>query len=187
GADHDNPLEEVFSDQLLCADMVLLNKVDLLSEAVATTVAGEMGRRVRAGVQVIPTRQGRIDPGVLLGLEASAEEDVEARPSCHDGSGEHDHDDFESFAVRLGPIADPSALEDRLTETVGRHRGILRVKGFLDVPGKAMRHVIQGVGTRFQGYYDRPWDAAEARRSELVIIGLKGLDRSRITAALMAS
>ena len=61
---------------------------------------------------------------------------------------------------------------------------MLRVKGFLEVPGKAMRHVVQGVGGRFDRYFDRPWTADEPRRSELVVIGLKGLDRQAITTAL---
>jgi cobalamin biosynthesis protein CobW len=58
------------------------------------------------------------------------------------------------------------------------------VKGFLAVAGKEMRLVLQGVGGRIQHYYDRPWQPDEDKTSRLVVIGLKGLDRAAITAAL---
>ncbi|MBF0563202.1 MAG: cobalamin biosynthesis protein CobW [Alphaproteobacteria bacterium] len=184
GPDHDNPLEEVFTDQLLCADMVLLNKADLLDETALTRVAAGLTQRLRAGVKIIVTQHGRIDPDVLLGQGMAAEDDVAARPSHHDAeNGEHDHDDFESFALTLPVIGDPAVLEVRMVEAARRH-DILRIKGFLDIPGKAMRHVVQGVGTRFHRYYDRLWSADEHRRSELVVIGLKGLDREGITATI---
>jgi cobalamin biosynthesis protein CobW len=182
--DHDNPLEEVFEDQVACADLVVLNKTDLTDDA----GRGEAGRAVAAalgrGVKQVETAHGRIDAAVLLGLGAGAEDDLANRPSHHDAEdGDHDHDDFESFAIDLGPIADPEALEARLVRAVGAH-DILRIKGFLDVPGRARRHVVQGVGARFQRYYDRDWRAGEARRSALVVIGLKGLDRPAITAMI---
>ena len=66
---------------------------------------------------------------------------------------------------------------------IERH-DILRVKGFMDVAGKDMRLVLQGVGPRLNHYYDRAWEVDEARRSRLVVIGLKGLDRTAIARAL---
>ncbi|MEO5376012.1 MAG: cobalamin biosynthesis protein CobW [Alphaproteobacteria bacterium] len=183
--DHDNPLDEVFSDQLLCADMVLLNKSDLVPADGLRTLQADLGTRLRAGVKLVTTSHGRVDPAVLLGLDAAAEEDLEVRPSHHDGLDGHDHDDFESFAVSLPPVIDPAVLETRLVEAVAAH-DILRIKGFLDVPGKPMRHVVQGVGARFERYYDRPWAADETRRSQLVVIGLKGLDRPGIMSMVGA-
>jgi cobalamin biosynthesis protein CobW len=49
-----------------------------------------------------------------------------------------------------------------------------------------MPHVIQAVGARVQGYYDRPWRHGEPRLSRLVVIGEKGLDRAAVAAALGA-
>ena len=121
---------------------------------------------------------------LLLGLGAAAEDDLANRPSRHDGlDGEHDHDDFESFTVTLGTIDDLESLHRRI-EAAGEAHGILRLKGFLHVGGKEMRHVVQAVGTRIQRYYDRPWRDGEARLSRLVVIGEKGLDRVAIVAAL---
>jgi cobalamin biosynthesis protein CobW len=183
--EHDSPLEELFEDQLLCADMVVLNKTDLLDDATLDRVRAEVLRRLRPATKVVPAVQGALDPRVVLGLEAAVESDLAARPSHHDGDGvDHDHDDFESFITTLGPVADPEALERRIRAVAADH-DVLRVKGFVNVPGKAMRHVVQAVGGRIQRYYDRPWRVDEDRRSELVVIGQRGIDRVAVETALV--
>ena len=185
GLDHDNPLEELFEDQLACADMVVLNKTDLLDEAGLATVSADLAAQLRPGVKVVKARHGAIDAAVLLGLGSAAEDDLAARPSHHDAEDEHDHDDFESFHVDLGAVTDPDALAARLKPVIEAH-DILRLKGFAAVEGKPMRLVVQAVGGRIQHYYDRPWRADEARGTTLVVIGERGLDRAAITAALAA-
>ncbi len=181
--DHDSPLEELFEDQLHCADMVVLNKTDLLDDGGVAAVTAALDDHLRDGVQVVTARHGAVAPAVVLGLGAGAEDDVANRRSHHD-AGEHDHDDFESFRIAPGPVARPDLLEAALAEVVARHP-VLRIKGFVDVPDKAMRLVVQGVGARFQRAFDRPWRAGE-RRSELVVIGHAGLDRAAIKAAILA-
>lgn len=181
--DHHSPLEEVFDDQLLCADLVLMNKADLLNAGDKARVTTLIGGEIRAGVKIVETVKGAIDLKVLLAMAAAAEDDIDARPSHHDGEDDHDHDDFESFTVSFGDITDPAALEDRIRATTEAH-DILRVKGFVNVPGKPMRHVIQAVGPRIERYFDRPWGDSEARRSVLVVIGQAGLDRAAVTASL---
>ncbi len=182
--DHDNPLEEVYEDQLLCADLVVLNKADLMDAASLRRVNGEIQRTIPRAVKIVETREGRIDPDILLGLSAAAEDDLAHRPSHHDAEEGHDHDDFESFVVDLNPVADPAALLTRLSDAARIH-AVLRIKGFVEVVGKPMRLLIQGVGGRFRQHFDRPWSPDEARRGCLVVIGEKGLDRAAITAALL--
>jgi cobalamin biosynthesis protein CobW len=181
--DHDNPLEEVFKDQLACADLVILNKADLVDGAGLAAARRAVEARLRPGVRVVAAANGAVAPPVLLGLGAAAEEDLASRPSHHDGEAEHDHDDFASFVVERAPVAEPAAFLARIEAAIAAH-DILRVKGFLDVPGKALRHVVQGVGGRLQHYYDRPWQSGEARRSRLVVIGRRGIDRAAVEAAL---
>jgi cobalamin biosynthesis protein CobW len=178
--DHDNPLEEVFEDQLLCADIVLINKTDLLTEAGLASVSADLAGRVRKGVRMLPSHRGIVDPGVLLGRGAAAEDDLEVRPSHHDGEDEHDHQDFESFVLDLPADLDPSALEARLRGAIETH-DILRAKGFVSVPDKPARHVIQAAGPRIERYFDRPWRTGEDRTGKLVVIGLFGMDRTAIT------
>lgn len=182
---HDNPLDEVFGDQLTCADLVILNKTDLADAETLATAEREVRARLRPEAKHIRAAFGKVAPDLLLGLSAAAEEDIATRPSCHDEEGEHDHDDFDSFVVALGPTHDPAALVARLPAVIASH-DILRVKGFLDVPGKAFRHVIQAVGPRIEHYFDRPWRADEARASRIVVIGRKGVDRAAIRAAISA-
>jgi len=181
--DHESPLEEVFEDQIQCADMILLNKSDLLDEAALAAARADIAEHMRPAVKVVPTRHGAVDAAVLLGLGAAAEDDLASRPSHHDDEEEHDHDDFESFVVELGDIDAPDELIARLKPVVDAH-GVLRVKGFANVRNRDMRLVVQGVGDRIQHYYDRDWAEDEARRTRLVVIGLTGLDRGAIEAAL---
>lgn len=185
--DHDNPLEEVFEDQLACADLVVLNKRDLLDGGARARVEGAIAANLRPGVKLVASEHGRVPVSALLGIDAAAEDDLASRKSCHDAlGGAHDHDDFTSFAMTLPPVADADGLIARLAAIVARH-DILRVKGFLDVPGKPRRQVVQGVGARFQAYFDRDWRADEKRQGALVVIGRAGLDRPAIEAAIRAA
>ncbi|MEQ8284398.1 cobalamin biosynthesis protein CobW [Thalassospira sp.] len=185
--DHESPLEELFEEQLHCADIVILNKTDLLTDEERIKVEADIRAELKKpSVKIIATEHSRVENAILLGLGAAAEDDLDSRPSHHDDGHEHDHDDFDSFVVSLDAIGDPAALEKRLVDVV-RQFDVLRIKGFLDVPGKPMRQVVQGVGERFQRYFDRPWSDGETRRSELVVIGLHGLDRAAIEAAIKAA
>ena len=184
--DHDNPLEEVFGDQLACADLVILNKADLVGTEQFAALRRDIAARLRPGVKLVAAEQGRVLPAVALGLAAAAEDDLAARPSCHDLEGEHDHDDFTSFVVEPGPIADAARFRARLADVIRAH-DVLRIKGFLDIPGRDRRQVVQAVGDRIEQHFDRPWLAGEQRASRLVVIGEKGLDRAAISAALGAA
>ena len=179
--EHDNPLEEVFGDQLACADLVILNKTDLVAPVVLTQLTDEIAARLRPGVRIVTARDGVVPPGVALGLDAAAEDDLAARPSVHELEGEHDHDDFDSFVLTLG--AGHDGLLARLGAAIRAH-DILRIKGFVAVPGRDRRQIVQAVGDRVQHYFDRPWEPDEERATRLVVIGKKGLDRAAVAAAL---
>ncbi|MFQ6017645.1 MAG: cobalamin biosynthesis protein CobW [Kiloniellaceae bacterium] len=181
--DHDSPIEELFEDQLACADMVVLNKTDLMDPDSLGRVAEDLEARLRPEVKLLRAVHGAIAAPVLLGLGKAAESDLEARPSHHDGADHHDHDEFMSFLVAFGEVSAPRALIARLQPVIAAH-GILRVKGFAAVKGKDMRLVVQGVGRRLQHYYDRDWAADEPRQSRLMVIGEAGLDAAAIAAAI---
>ena len=181
--DHDNPLEEVYEDQLLCADMVVVNKSDLLSADDLARVRADIAKTIPRAVKIIATQEGRVDPAALLGVNAAVENDLARRPSHHDGEAEHDHDDFDTFVVDLPTVSDPDAFVAQLSALAQGH-DILRMKGFMHVASKPMRLLVQGVGQRFRRDFDRPWRPGEDRQSRLVVIGSKGLDKSAILAAL---
>ncbi|EQB11008.1 CobW [Sphingobium quisquiliarum P25] len=183
--DHDSPIEELFEDQLACADLVLLNKADLVDAARLEEVEDGLRQEIRSGVSIVRTSMGRIDPAALLGIDAAVEDQIDGRPSHHDGEEDHDHDDFDSFVLDLGELDSAEPLLAALNRAIAEH-DLLRVKGFLAVRGRPARLVLQSVGPRVQHHYDRAWQPDEQRASRLVIIGQSGLDRNAIAAMLGA-
>jgi len=182
--DHDNPVEEVFEDQIACADLVVLNKRDLLDEAGINQALAAISNALPRAVKVLTVTDGKVDEALLLGLGVGTEDDIANRRTRHDAEAEHDHDDFDSFVVPIDEVADPSKLSARVASLAERF-DVLRVKGFAAVTGKPMRLLVQAVGPRVSHQYDRPWAASEAREGRLVVIGLKGLDRAAVTQALI--
>jgi len=183
--DHDDPVEEVFEDQLACADLVILSKRDMLDDASSLRATALVDKHLGRAVKVVATAQGAIDPSVMLGLGLAVEDDIENRKTHHDGMLDHEHDDFDSFIIELPAITDPDDLAARVAATA-EQENVLRVKGFVDVGGKPMRLLVQAVGPRVSHYYDRAWTSADDRRSRLVVIGLKGIDRQAIERILVS-
>jgi cobalamin biosynthesis protein CobW len=180
---HDDPIEEVFEDQIACADLVVLNKRDLIDAAGMAKAQAAIAAKLPRSVRVITAADGRIDQALLLGLGVGTEDDIANRRTRHDAEEDHDHEDFDSFVVPVGEIADPAALAARVT-ALAEQFAVLRVKGFAAVADKPMRLLLQAVGPRVTHQYDRPWAADEAREGRLVVIGLKGLDRAAVARAL---
>jgi cobalamin biosynthesis protein CobW len=169
GIDHETPLSEVFGDQLACADIVLLTKIDLAGPEGVAAARAIIAAEAPRPVPILELTDGVVDPRVILGLGAAAEDDIAARPSHHDGDDDHEHDDFDSIVLDIGEIADPADLAARIVRIAQQHQ-ILRVKGYAAVADKPMRLLVQAVGTRVRYHYDRPWRPGEARRTTLVVI-----------------
>jgi cobalamin biosynthesis protein CobW len=181
--EHDNPLEEVFEDQILCADLILLNKSDLVDEAGRARVKAEIGQHLPKAIKIVETAHGKVEPALVIGLSAAAEDDLAGRPSHHGEGEDHDHDDFDSVSLPLPAGLSPEALSGRVAKAA-EAEGVLRLKGFAAVADKPMRLVVQGVGRRVGHHFDRAWSEGEARDGRLVVIGLKGFDRAAVEAAL---
>jgi len=191
--DHETPLSELFDDQIACADLIVVNKSDLLGEEEATKLVAKLQSDSRSGVQVVKAKMGALPVDVLLGQGMGAEDDLEGRHEVHhhhhdhddedDHHHDHDHDEFQSFVVERGEINDPAAFAEKLVEVIKAH-DILRLKGFAAVTGKPMRLTIQAVGPRIETYFDRPFKSGEPRTTRLVVIGQAGLNQSMIEKAL---
>ena len=184
--DHESPLHELFADQLASADLVILNKADLLDSAALAAVRAEVAEELPPAVKIIEAHGGELPLDVLLGLNCETELHIEGRKTHHDleGHEDHDHDEFASFHLEL-PEAEEARLLQALKEAVSKH-GILRIKGFAAIPGKPMRLLLQGVGQRFDKHFDRAWQADEPRITRLVVIG-QTLDQAAIEAELNAA
>ncbi len=188
--DHESPLEELFEDQITCADMIVLNKTDLVGENGIAAIEADVHKATARSVKLIRASKDNT-PGadILLGLGIGTESDLAARKSHHDlhheDGHEHDHDEFENFVVEGGAIGNPKQLMAALAAIIEEH-DILRLKGFVEVAGKPMRLVVQAVGKRVDSYYDRDWQKDETRGSRLVVIGLHDIDVVAIGAAIKA-
>jgi cobalamin biosynthesis protein CobW len=181
--DHDDPVEEVFEDQIACADLVVLNKRDLIDPASLDRVLAGITRVLPRAVRIVTAADGKVDPAALIGLGVGTEADIDRRRTRHDAETGHDHDDFTSFVVPLPEIADPAELAARVAALAERH-DVFRVKGFAAVSGKPMRLLVQAVGARVTHQFDRPWGSSDRRQGHLVVIGLKGLDRAGVSQIL---
>lgn len=190
--DHETPLSELFEDQIACADMIVVNKADLLGASETDKLVSNLKGESRDGVQVVKSTLGALPVDVLLGQGIAAEADLSARHEVHhhhhdhddDHHHEHSHDDFESFVVSLGEVSDQAAFAQKVSDVI-RSFNILRLKGFVAVDGKPMRLTLQAVGPRVDTYFDQPFGSA-TRETRLVVIGESGLDRAAITSALAA-
>lgn len=167
--DHETPLSEVFEDQISCADIVLLTKPDLAGADGLAKAKDIIAAEAPRPLPVVEVAEGIVDPRIVLGLEAAAEDDMDARPSHHDGHDDHEHDDFDSIVVDIPEVDDPADLVAKI-EQMARQQNILRVKGYAAVTGKPMRLLVQAVGARVRYQFDRPWRPDEARRGRLVVI-----------------
>jgi len=187
--DHETPLSELFEDQMFCADIIFLTKPDLAGPEGVAKAKAVVDARAPRPLPIIEVTEGAVDPRVILGLDAAAEDDMDARPSHHDGHDDHEHDhehdDFDSVVIDIPEFADSAVLVARIAALVKR-QNILRIKGYAAITGKPMRLLVQVVGARVRHQYDRPWTLGEKRRGRLVVIaGHDDIDAAAIRDILV--
>ncbi|WP_277352281.1 cobalamin biosynthesis protein CobW [Paraburkholderia aromaticivorans] len=184
--DHESPLHELFEDQLSAADLVILNKTDLLDDAQQSAVEISIREEIPPQVKIVRAHKGQLDLHTLLCLEAASEESIHLRHDHHGSAddADHHHDEFDSVVVQANASSREAVIAalQQLVET----NTIYRVKGFAALPGAAMRLVIQGVGRRFDSYFDRRWQAGESGPSRFVLIG-EDLDQPALQRAFDAA
>jgi cobalamin biosynthesis protein CobW len=184
--DHATPLGELFKDQLVAADLVVVNKTDLVGDAALDDVEARLGAEIRPGTGVIRARNGHVDIAALLGMGIASEDHLEGRDSAHElehGGEGHEHDDFDSFSVVLPDVPSKEALLAVIEDTI-RANDILRLKGWAALPGSEARLTIQAVGPRVNAWFDRPWKPGEVRETALVVIGESPLNHEAIRNSL---
>lgn len=184
--DHDTPLGELFEDQLVCADLLVVNKTDLVPPAALDKINHELNHHMRPGTGMIHAKMGQVDVTALLGLDLASEDNLDGRASHHERDHDgapHEHDDFDSFSIRLPAASDQAGLLKTIEEAIRAH-DILRLKGFAAIEGSPARLAIQAVGPRITTWFDRPWQADERRETSLVVIGQSPLAREAITRTL---
>lgn len=185
GLEHEADLKELFEDQLACADLVIMNKTDLVDQTTKVTVETLVKRELSGFVKVIDSCKVKLEPSLLLGFNAAVEDDLSSRSNHHDTEDDHNHDEeITSTHFVLDRTYEPNELV-RSLRLLTQEYNIYRIKGFIAVPNKPMRLVIQGVGRRFDQFYDRLWRVNETRQTTLVFIG-KNLDVAAIRLQLVS-
>jgi G3E family GTPase len=186
-------------EQIGFADVILLNKTDLVS----TEELAEVERRIRtinphAVVHrtercAIPLDRvldrGAFDLDRILTLDPDfLEGGHDHHDHDHDHGDHHDHphdSTIGSVSLRAGEL-DPDLFFpwiSRITQEFGPD--ILRLKGILALKNDPERYVVQGVHMIIEGDHQRAWKENEARESRLVFIG-RNLDADLLKSSFEA-
>jgi cobalamin biosynthesis protein CobW len=185
--DHLSALEDLFAEQLECADLVLLSRADQVNDDQLAAVRRRVVPLIRSGTAVLPVTRGSIDPQLVIGLPSS----VTAHHTDYEGHSDHDHSHhdhshvaIESQVVRLTGDLERSSLEQAVLQLIREHQ-LVRVKGRLWLQGKARPLEIQAVGPRLESWFAS--DAADPHPPglELVLLGFN-LQRQVLEASLAA-
>ncbi len=178
--DHDSPIEELFEDQLRCADLVVLSKTDLVSDIQLAAVEAAIAADTRDDARTLRSSIAGLPCDILLGVGAGAENDATSRMSHHEmaGSPDHEHDDFDSFSI-ASEAPDREISEARIRAAMAVD-GVLRIKGLVALAGRETPLAVQAVGPRVESWFrDTP-----SQNPSLVVIGLADMDRLAVESAL---
>ena len=178
--EHDDPVEELFEDQLRCADLIVISKADLVDASGLDRVERAIAEDRRPEARTVRVENGVLRADILLGQFAAAEADGHNRKSHHELEGEeHEHDDFETFVLHVSAPG-RAALEARVRAAMAID-GVLRIKGLVAADGRAAPLAVQAVGPRVETWFVPD---ESRRRPGLVVIGLRGMDRDGVERVL---
>lgn len=200
-------------DQIAFADVVLLNKIDLVSDDERSKVEAAI-RTINPDAVIYPTKRAEIDLGNILDrgafdLERILADDpkfLEPESDHHHHKHDHGHDhdcgpdcdhpdhdhaanvhdtSITSVSLRGGEMNSEIFFQwiNKITQIDGPD--ILRLKGIIAFAGDPDRYVVQGIHMIVEGDHQRPWRDDEIRESRLVFIG-RNLDREKLQRTFAA-
>jgi G3E family GTPase len=177
--------EEV-QEQIAFADVILLNKTDLVTPEALTQLAQRI-RAMNALCQIHHTQNAVVEMDAILGVKAFDLQRALAIDPDFLGEEAHEHDAaVGSVAIVTPGAADGAKLQTWIAELL-RTQGtdIFRMKGILNIQGDDRRYVFQGVHMMFDGSPDRAWFDRETRQNQLVFIG-RNLDQIQLRQGFQA-
>lgn len=171
---------EEAQEQIAFADVILLNKTDLVSPQELDDLEQKI-RGMNAIAKIYRTQNSELDMNAILGVQAfNLENALEIDPNFL-GEDTHQHDETViSVAMTEAEAMDGEKIHEwigELLQTQGAD--IFRMKGIVNIAGEENRFVFQGVHMLFDGKSDRPWKPEETRKSDLVFIG-RNLDADQL-------
>ncbi|MDO9352444.1 MAG: GTP-binding protein [Solirubrobacteraceae bacterium] len=169
-------VENEAEEQIVFADKILLNKMDLLAgdEEARNRIEARL-RKLNPVAEIIQCERSVVDPNRLLGIKGfSLERILEIDPQLLSEGGEaHQHDQtIKSLCIVSPDAMSVFRIEEWIQKLIGVHgQDLLRYKGVLNIKGMDERFVFQGVHMLFKGTFASPWRANERRVSKFVFIG----------------
>ncbi len=187
-------------NQIAFADVIVLNKTDLVSRPELTEVEARIRainpyaklhrtERCRVALSDVLERGAfdldrilEIEPEFLEGDNGHDHHDHDHHHHGHDHHHDHDHghgglkhyhdEEMQSLSLRSDRPIDPTKFMPWLQNLVASEgQKILRSKGILAFSDDDDRYVFQGVHMMLEGDHQRPWKEGEARESRIVFIG----------------
>ncbi len=179
-------------EQIAFADVILLNKTDLVSSQELEQVRQRV-RTINGSARLHETRNCVVPLEEVLERGAfDLERILEIEPDFL-GEDDHEHDDsITSVSLASKALIRPELFMPWLRQlTATQGQDILRLKGVLAFPDEEQRYVVQGVHMLLDGDHQRDWKPDEVRSSRMVFIGRnldaamlrKGFDACAVRAA----
>jgi cobalamin biosynthesis protein CobW len=196
--DHLTAIDELFSDQLESADLVLVSRSDCLEPTELDQIKQLLIPKIRTGTTVIPMTRGQVDPSLLLGVEREMSADHEHHDhehhdhENHEHEHEHDHTHLDVVGgnVRFEGVIQRSDFERILPAFVTEHQ-VVRLKGRVWLLGKSLPLQVQMVGPRLETWFeaapDQAWTPEGRSGVDLVVIGFDPTSSEKLTTLLLAS
>lgn len=173
-------------EQISFADVLLLNKVDLVREEDLRQTEATL-RKLNPLARILRTTSCIVDRSSVLDIGAFDLKNILSIDPDILADHEHEHDQsIGCVAIRESGALDPTVFNAWLNQLVqGTGKDLLRMKGVLNFRGEARRYVLHGVHMTLDGRHGRPWRPDESRVNELVFIG-RDLDASTLRSGFLA-
>ncbi|MFL4988412.1 MAG: CobW family GTP-binding protein [Microvirga sp.] len=175
-------------NQIAFADVIILNKIDLVSPDELATVEDRI-RAINPYARIHRAKNCQVPIAEVLNRNAfDLDRIIELAPDFLEEGHHHHHDeDMQSVSVRHPGAVDPDKFMPWISDLTQREGpNILRCKGIVAFPGEPKRFVFQGVHMILDGDLQGTWKDGETRQSRVVFIG-RNLDEDAIRAGFLST
>lgn len=160
-------------EQIAFADLIVLNKMDLVGEEEAQAVE-RLIRAINPYAEIRRATKSDVPVDAVIGRGSfQLDRILEREPEFLSGEDHHEHDsEVSSVAFEVSKPVDPERFNAWMSALLtAKGQDLLRTKGILAYPGEERRFAFQAVHMIADGDFVGPWKAGDPRRSKIVFIG----------------
>lgn len=167
--------------QIALADLVIINKVDLIDESIKEEIE-DIVKRLNPLAETVFTENSKVDLGSIISPRDRSQIQTMETNGDH---ARHSHDSgVMSVSLRVLMPLDLNKFSTWIaTNIILNHDKMLRYKGIVNIEGYDERFVFQGLHSHFKNEMDRAWRDDEPRQTDIVLIG-EDLDGSALQESL---